>query len=609
MQRFFYSSLVLAGVSFSAQADEQLLALSPMTVTATRTEHDSRLVSTLVITREQIEKRQINSVEEALRGMAGINIANNGGLGKNTSIFLRGTESDHVLVLIDGVRVGSVTTGTTAFEHLPIYEIDHIEVVRGPRSSLYGSEALGGIIHIHTRRGADRPVQPNFSVGAGSHDRFRASGGVSGDIGDSWYNLNISHQKSNGFNSCSSGFNFGCFSVEPDNDGYRNESGTARAGHKFGDFLLLEGHALYASGRSEYDGSEFSGNVLDFVQQTVGGQAKMRFADFWHTTLKVGESKDRADTHFNEIDTGRFNTTRVSFSVQNDFYPADNHVVSLGYDYLDDSVDTSNALSETSRDDHGLYAQYQGDIGQQQIVLGFRDDHNQQFGRYDTWNAAWGYSFDNGLQLSASYGTAFKAPTFNELYFPSFGNPNLSPERSRSYELGVSGRHFDIDWAVNGYLTYISQLIAFDSSFTPQNISRSRIAGVELTASGRLFDFDVSAQLSFLQPENLGSGENKGNVLPRRAEKTFRLDVDRRFGPLGFGATVVAEGRRFDDLANARRLGGFVTLDLRTEYQPLEEVVLQAKVNNVLNKQYQTVAGFNTDDLNVFFTVRYTPKL
>ncbi|PKM12356.1 MAG: TonB-dependent vitamin B12 receptor [Gammaproteobacteria bacterium HGW-Gammaproteobacteria-3] len=608
MQKIIVAPFLWLGLGASVQAQDTQ-TLDPLTVTATRTEHSTRLASTLVISREQIETRQIRSVEEALRGMAGINIANTGGPGKSTSIFLRGTESDHILVMVDGVRIGSVTTGSAAFEFMPIAEIDHIEVIKGPRSSLYGTEALGGIIHIHTRRGADRAIKPRFSAGAGSHDRYTVSGGVSGAIADSWYNLNISHDQSNGFNACSSGFNFGCFTVEPDDDGFRNESGSMRLGHKFGDILSLEGNALYASGKNEFDGSVFSGNDVDFIQQVVGGQAKLRAVDFWGLTLKAGESKDRSDSNFNGEDTGIFNTSRVSASAQNDFYLLEGHVLSLGYDYLHDSVDSSTEFKESSRDNHGVFTQYQADIGRHQIILGFRNDHNEQFGSNNTWNAAWGYAFDTDVQVSASVGKGFKAPTFNELYFPFSSNPDLAPERSRSYELGVAGQHLGVDWALNGYLTQVENAIVLDSAFIPQNISKSHIIGIEATAATRVYDTDISAQLSFLDPENRDSGANRGNVLPRRAEKTFRLDVDRRFGVFGFGSTVIAEGRRFDDQANTQRLGGFVTLDLRTEVQLHKTLLLQAKVNNILNKQYQTVAGFNTDDLNFFFTVRYNPEL
>ncbi len=606
MKTINFSLLLLATTSPVLAVEPQ--TLSPLTITATRTEQDTRLVSTTLIKRDDIERLQSRSVEDALRGIAGINITNSGGLGKNTSFFLRGTESDHILVMIDGIRVGSATTGSTAFQNLPINEIDSIEVIRGPRSSLYGSEALGGIIHIRTRKGADTLASPVFSAGIGSHDHYMASAGVSGRYENSWYNVNLSHEKTNGFNSCGNAPIFGCFTNEPDDDGYRNEAGSLRLGHQFGDWLTLEGHALYSDGDTQFDGSFV--NQADFVQQVFGGQAKIKATDFWTINIQGGESRDRTKNSQSGIERSSFNTQRHSVSIQNNFTFLDNHIVTAGYDYLNDEVDSSLVFVETSRDDHAYFGQYQGQFDQHQIILGIRQDHNQQFGRFATWNAAWGYAFDNGLLVSASYGTAYKAPTFNELYFPGFGNATLSPERSRSYEVGVSGQHPLGNWSVNGYLTYITNLIAFDIDiFAPNNIDQARILGMEMTADARIFDFDILANFTFLNPENQGGGMNDGKLLARRAETIFRLDVDRRWGDFSFGSTMTAEGRRFDNASNSRRVGGYVTLDLRAEYEFFEQVRLQAKVNNVLNKRYKTVAGFNQDELNLFFTLHYTPKL
>ena len=598
-----------------AVSANEIQELPPLTVTATRTEQSTFLASTTVITREDIERLQVQSIEQALRGVAGINIANQGGLGKTTSIFLRGTESDHVLVLIDGVKVGSVTTGASAFQFIPISEVEQIEVVRGPRSSLYGSEAIGGIIHIHTRRGADSRVKLSLSAGTGSHDHYRYSAGLSGNIQDSWYNIHASHEQSHGFNACSSGLTFGCFADEPDDDGFRNEAGSVRLGHRFSDWLTVEGHALYSDGDTQFDGSSLSGNQADFVQQIIGGQIKIKPLDFWTVVLKGGESRDRERDKFNSVDVSHFNSQRISFSAQNDFAITDDHLLTLGYDYLDDRVDSSTAFAVTGRKNQAVFSQYQGNFAQHQIILGVREDFNEQFGNYTTWNAAWGYAFTNGIELSASYGTAFKAPTFNELYFPNFSNPNLDPERSESYEVGVQGSHDWGHWSLNGYLTNINDLIALDSTFIPQNISKARILGLEAIAGTELYGFTLQAQYSLMKPENLAQGSNHGNLLSRRAEQVFRLDIDRHFGPygwvgpIGLGATVIAEGRRFDDLANTRRVAGFVTLDLRAEYEIIEQLVVQAKVNNILDKQYQTVAGFNTDGLNVFFNIKYSPSL
>ncbi len=603
-QLFFF----LLSFSTLCQAqDEVVETLSPVTITTTRTEQKTNLVSSTVIKRADIERLQVNSVEEALRGIAGVNVTNNGGLGKQTSVFMRGTNADHVLVLIDGVRVGSVTSGTTAFQDLPISEIDTIEVVRGAKSSLYGSEAIGGVIHIHTRSGADSKAKPVFSASAGSHNHYRVSAGVSGKDEKSWYNVNLTHEQTQGFNSCDSGLKYGCFTVERDHDGFNNHSGSLRVGYKFSDRLLFEFNSLYANGYNEFDGS--AQNQERFSQQVIGGQIKFKATDFWNFTLKAGESRDRSKNKLNGVDKSSFNTARLSVSAQNDFTLADNSILSLGYDYLSDAVKSSVKYAEAQRDNHAGFVQYQGRYQDHQLLLGGRFDHNQQFNNRITWNAGYGYHFLDAFDISASYATAYKAPTFNQLYYPGFGSATLSPERSKNYETSISGKQGWGQWAVNFYQVDIQDLIAFDSTFIPKNISTARIRGMDANASTQLFGWNVQGNLSLLDPRNRENGTNAGKLLPRRAQQTFRLDVDKRLEDFSAGFSVRAEGRRFDDLANTRRVGGFATLDLRAEYTLFKQLTLQAKVNNILNKQYQTVAGYNTDDLNVFFTLRYTPNL
>ncbi len=587
--------------------DEVVETLSPVTITATRTQQKTELVSTTVLHRADIERLQVNSVEEALRGIAGVNISNNGGLGKATSIFMRGSNADHVLVLIDGVRVGSVTTGTTAFEDLPINEIDHIEIVRGAKSSLYGSEAIGGVIHIHTRRGADTAAKPVFSVSAGSHDHYRYSAGVSGKDDKSWYNANLTHEQTQGFNSCDSGLKYGCFANELDHDGFNNHSGSLRLGHKFSDKLLFEFNSLYANGYNEFDGS--AQNQSRFSQQVIGGQIKFKATDFWNFTLRAGESRDRNKNKLNGVYKSSFNTARLSLSAQNDFTLAENNILTLGYDYLSDAVKGSVKYAQSQRDNHAGFAQYQGQYQDHQLLLGGRFDHNQQFGDHTTWNAGYGYHFLDAFDISASYATAYKAPTFNQLYYPGFGSATLSPERSKNYETGIRGKHDWGQWAVNFYQIDIQDLIAFDSTFTPKNISSARIRGMEAIASTQWLGFNVQGNLSLLDPRNKENGANAGKLLPRRAQQILRIDVDKRLDDFSAGVSFRAEGRRFDDLANTRRVAGFATLDLRAEYTLFNQLTLQAKVNNILNKQYQTVAGYNMDDLNVFFTLRYIPNL
>ncbi|MDV3243103.1 MAG: TonB-dependent receptor, partial [Methylocaldum sp.] len=477
--------------------------------------------------------------------------------------------------------------------------------------SLYGSEAIGGVIQIFTRKGGEG-FKPYLSFGAGSHSMYKATGGVSGGNDRAWYSLNGSRLETRGFNACA-GRPFslgggGCFTRQPDDDGYRNTSGSARAGYRFDNGLEIEGNLLHAEGENEFDGN--LQNRSTFVQQMVGGRLKYSPFEFWTTSLRAGRTLDESDNFRDRRFSSTFDTQRVNVTWQNDFALAEGHLLTLGLDYYNDQVDSTTDYAVDSRDDKAGFAQYQLTLGGFDAVLGTRVDDNEQFGVYPTGNVALGYGFDNGIRLSASWGKAFKAPTFNELYFPGFGNPMLEPETSESWEVGISGQHWDVAWALNGYHTEIDDMIATvcgQVSCFAENLDRARILGLEAQASTRLWGFDIAANLSLIDPENLSEGANNGNRLPRRAQTMFRFDVDRSVGPVRVGTTVYGEGRRFDDVANTQRLAGYVTVDLRASVDLYRGLSLEGRVANLLNKQYQTARFFYQDDLNFFLTVRYAP--
>lgn len=606
-------------------ADEQSKEFKPLIITATRTEQrlDAALASTTVITREDIERRQAATFQDVLRGVPGVGIANSGGLGKATSAFIRGTESDHVLILIDGLRVGSATSGGAAFQDIPIDQIDRIEIVRGPRSSLYGSEAIGGVIQIFTRRG-EGDLRPTFSVGGGSHRTYKVSGGVSGSIGNAWYSFNASRIDSEGFNSCR-GLPFppggGCFTFEGDPDGYTNNSGSARAGYRFDETLEVEGHFLHIEGDNEFDGS--ISNESEIKQQVVGGTLRYSPFDLWDITISGGRHLDESDNFLRpkmsdtqRVFSSRFDTERRSVTVQNDVSITADQIITLGFDYYNDEISSTESFDEDSRDNKGGFAQYQGSFGANDWVFGVRYDDNEQFGGEVTGNAAWGYTFGDTLRLTAGVGSAFKAPSFNELYFPGFGNPDLDPEKSISFELGANGQMAGVRWSLSGYYTRLDELIipvfslvecAPPFFFCAQNVDEAQVLGLEATASATLWGWDVAANLTLIDPENRGDEGNKGNVLPRRAQQMFQIDLDRRINWVSGGISVYGEGRKFDDLANNERLGGFVLADVRVAFYLPQDFVLEGRVSNVFDKDYETAGLFNQDGRNFFFTLRYTP--
>jgi vitamin B12 transporter len=601
---------VLPGTAFAANADAGD-ELDEVVVTATRTAitTDAALAPVEVIGRDEILRAQATSLADLLRGRAGINITNQGGDGKLTTMFVRGSESDHVLVLIDGVRVGSATSGLVSFQDLPVSLIDRIEIVRGPRSSLYGSEAIGGVIQIFTRR--DRgDATFRFHAGAGSHGRREGGIGIGGGSERGWFGLDAGFKRTDGIDACrGAGFPVfaGCFvDGQTDRDGYTQHAFSLRGGVNIGDSVVLQGHGLRVSGENEYDGS-FVDNS-DIVQQVVGATLKWQAGERVAVQFAAGSNKDESENFLGTVSAGEFATQRDSASVQADFTLAERQVLTAGLDWLRDRVDSDTGYDDTRRSNRAVFAQYQGGFGAHDLQLAVRRDDNDQFGGKTTGSAAWGMGFAEHWRVTASYGTAFKAPTFNELYFPFFGNPDLRPEHSKTFDLGLAWRGERTRVALNAFETRVDDLIAYDGSiFLPNNIEKTRLRGAELQVDTVVFGWNIVGAASWLDPENRAPGLNDGKDLPRRARETARIDVDRAFGDFSVGLTGVANGERYDDLGNTRRVDGFATLDLRAEYRFAQHWTLQARVANVFDEQYETTSFYNQPGRTWSLMLRFQP--
>lgn len=623
MNTFPIRAALLLAASAVALANPSLALANPaatdadeVVVTATRTARtvDETLAPVTVITRDDIERRQASSVEDLLRGVPGLSIANNGGPGKSTALFLRGTESDHVLVLIDGVKVGSATSGGASLQDIPVELVERIEVVRGPRSSLYGSEAIGGVIQIFTRKGGGA-LRPSLALGAGRHGTTRASAGVSGGNERSWFSAQLGSFATDGFNACSgkpSPGGAGCFVSAPDRDGYRSLSGSARAGLRFDNGARADVHWLRVLADNEFDNSTL--DEAESVQHVVGGSVELPAAASWRMRLAAGQSRDESDNFTRGVFKSRFATRRDTASWQNDLDLGAERTLTLGLDWQDDRIDSTTAYALSSRDNRGAFAQYQAGYGHHDLQAALRRDDNEQFGGRTTGGLAWGWAFAPDLRLTASYGTAFKTPTFNELYFPNFGNPDLRPEKSRSVEVGLgglagrAGLAGAMRWSVNAFETRIDDMIAYDAARrAADNVDEARIRGVELVSAARAGAWDLAASLTLLDPRNRSAGANDDNVLPRRARRALRLDADRELGRWRLGATLHTEGRRYDDLGNRRGMGGYATIDVRADYAIAKDWRAQARLANLFDHDYETAAFFNQPGRSLFVTLRYEP--
>ncbi|MDG1581394.1 TonB-dependent vitamin B12 receptor [Pseudomonas sp. GOM6] len=600
---------------FAVQANP--LNLDRQVVTATRTATPLvAIASSSVITRDDIERSQATSVPEVLRGLAGVQIASNGGRGKSTSLYLRGASDKQLLVLVDGVRIGSATSGSAALQDIPLGLIERIEVVRGPRSALYGSEALGGVIQLFTRRGQGEGFKPYLSLGAGSRSSYSGTAGVAGGNGRGWFDLGVSSEDTAGINARayrSTAPN----AYEADNDGYRQLSASLRGGLRFDNGLELDGNWLQGDTHSDFDSRSSRGTsgrdaYSDGEQQVLGGRARFNPLDAWKVTLQAGHSEERSDNYQDGRFYSRFDSERDSLGWQNDFGLSDDQLLTLGFDYQQDRIDTSDVYAEDSRFNRGYYTQYQGRFGRHGLTLGLRRDDNQQYGDHDTGNLGWSYDLSDSLTLSAAYGTAFRAPTFNDLYYPASsytaGNPELKPEESENYEIGLRGTAGWGEWSLNAFENQIDDLIVWagSSPMRPENVESARIRGLESMARTQLADWDLAATLTLLDPQDR-SAQNHGHQLARRAKRTFNLDADRRLGDFGVGATLFAASQRFDSASNDEesRLPGYALVDLRGEYHIDAEWRMQAKISNLFDRDYETAQTYEQPGRVFYVTLRY----
>lgn len=586
---------------------EDATTLDDIVVTADRKARsvDTTLAPVSIITRQDIEQYQATSLPDVLRRLPGITLSNSGGAGKTTSVFMRGTNSSHVLVLVDGVKVGSATTGSIAFEDLPLDQVERIEVVRGPRSSLYGSEAIGGVIQIFTRKGGNG-FQPEVSVSVGSHNTQKANVNLAGGTEATWYNLNAGTEQTDGFNATAN-------NQEPDADGYARDSVALRAGHRFANGTEAEISAVHAAGDSQFD-SSFN-NETHFTQSVVSGKVTHALSDKVLLKAQLGQARDESDNYLNGQPLTAFrtyNTRRNSAAVQADVGVGENGSATVGLDWQNDQVTSDSVYDRTSRDNTGVFANYQTDFGKNRVDIAARHDDNEQFGGHNTGAVAIGRDLANGMRVTGSYGTAFKAPNFNDLYYPFSGDPTLTPETAQNAELGISGKLAGgkAQWSANVFSNEINNLISYPPpDYQVSQTDKARIQGLELSATTQLAGWEVNGNATLQQPENR-SGVDAGKQLIYRPEQHANVDIDRELGKFRVGATVRGESQRYTDSANteSKKLAGYGMLDVRADYRVSKDWTVGAKLGNVLGKDYQTNNGYNQDGVNGLVTVKYAPK-
>lgn len=601
-----FAAALLASGTVLAQGAPQRDAptLTPVAVTASRTPMrvDETIAEVTVIDRARIEQAAGQTLPELLSRQPGVQLSSNGGLGKTSSVYLRGLEARHTLLLVDGVRYNSATTGTPNWDNIPLDQIERIEIVRGPLSGLYGSEAVGGVVQIFTRRGS-LGVHPEASVMAGSHHTARLGGGLRFGQGIFDGAVRVDRTVTRGYSATNSHVPFGNF--DPDDDGFRQTAASASLGVKLGAAWRADVNLLQSDGVAQIDdGPGVDSRVkLHTEVQTVrvGGPVHGP----WHSALRLSHSEDVYDT----LSTASFfGTGEIATEQQQVTW--ENHVATpLGtaivlVENLEQKVRRSGApFAVSDRTIHALALGFDGQYGAHTWQASLRNDRNSQFGSQTNGTVGYGFDLAPAWRIGASYGTSFVAPSFNQLYYPGFGNPNLQPEEGKQSEVSLrwrgAGQQLRAAWFDNRIRGYIS------SGPLPTNIPRTRIDGYSLSYESQWSGWTMAASLDHLDPRNVTPGASYDKLLPRRAKDALRLALDTELGAWRVGGSLNAFGHRFDDAANTRRLGGYTTLDLRADWRLARQWLLGLRLNNVGDKRYETVYGYNQAPREVFVTLSW----
>lgn len=578
-----------------AYADE-VTVLSEVVVTATRSaEVAAPLPNSTVITREEIATRQPSSVTELLQQESGINVGSNGGPLTVNSVFLRGTSSKQVLILIDGVRVNDANQGAFDLSQLRPDDIERIEIARGPYSSQYGSDAVGGVIQIFTRKS----TKAEASVRGGSYGTQEYNAGAS--IGDSKNGLSVrgGYLTTEGFSATNK--NSGSYYF-PDRDG-----GLAKTGMLSGQAELNE--KISASFNSTWkDGTvEFDQGVTDQQLGAASTELKYKVNTVWTQRLQLGWLRQNVET---EAFGSKFLTERDSASWLHDVQWAEDWNLVGGIDFQDENASSYDLFSSASVFDEnlkntGVFITQYGKVGIFSGSASLREDHHDTFGNHTTGNATLAAQVTPNAKVYAAYGTAFRAPSANDLYSPGYGgsyggNPDLQPETSEQTEVGTELTYLGQRIRVSGYHNRLTDMIAASNStpFNYINVASATLQGLELDVSGKFQRLSYSVNAS-----QQSAKDNNGSWLVQRPKASFNTT-------LGYGITdsinAGAELRaRSDSKSGGVELPGYTLVNLYAGWQIIPALTLGARLENLGNKEYQVVNGYNTAERSGYLTATY----
>ncbi|HAT23949.1 MAG: TonB-dependent vitamin B12 receptor BtuB [Pantoea sp.] len=580
----------------------------------------SVLASTTVVTRAEIDRWQAKSLTDVMRRLPGVDVAQNGGLGQTSSLFIRGTNSSHVLILIDGIRLNQAgISGSSDLSQIPLSLVQRIEYIRGARSAVYGSDAIGGVVNIITGR-----AQPGttLTAGVGSQGYQSYDGSTQQMLGDATkLTLAGNYTYTRGFD-VGAGYPNDYGPAQGDRDGFMSKTLYGNLEHQFSEELsgFVRGYGF--DNRTAYDGSL----TYDKDFNVVGlADTRQLYSQTWDTGLHYNR-----DIYSTQLIASYSRTKDINYDPRNGRYGAAStfddvtqynlqwgNTVQVGQGAISGGIDWQKETTEPGTNtlaegyeqrNTGLYLTGQQQFGSVTLEGALRGDDNNQFGWHNTWQTAASWEFISGYRVFASYGTAFKAPNLSQVYSPGYGNPDLEPEKSKQWEGGFEGLTGPVNWRVSGYRNDIDNLIDSDpATYRYYNISKARIKGVEATAS---FDTGpLGHQISY-DYVDARDGETDQQLV-RRAKQQVKYQLDWTIYNLDWSVTYHYLGDRFDNDYNsypARRvkLGGVSLWDLAASYPVTSQLTVRGRIANLFDKDYETAYGYRTPGTEYYLSASYS---
>lgn len=606
-------------------------------VTATRTPIPKKnvIADVTIITSEEIESAGSSSLVDLLQKQPGVEISNAGGAGQLSTIFLRGNSSNHVVILVDGLRINAVTSSLTALSNISLSQIDKIEILRGSASSLYGPDAVGGVIQIFTKQ-AINGFKPYIGIGLGKYNTKSIQAGIRAGNQDTSYSLNISGFNTSGFSAYKT--------TNPllnDKDGFTNTSISGSLSHKFNEKNQIAFQFFNSNGLNHYDNhNDPNGGTnwqkLDFrsqmIQESFAITLKNTLTENWSSNLRIGRGIDKNIqaqiynlndfTYYSAHDKNI--TTQDQLTWQNDFkLPLGN--LTLLYDQIDQKISADTVYDKTERDNKGYMLGYTIIKDSQDLQFNFRLDDNSAYKQNETGNIGYAYHLNDRWRITSSISKAFKEPSFDVLYYPadnwgSRPNPNLKPEKSFSRELSIKYQEDLESFSATFYKNDIKKLISnvtencdISCTYTPYNVGNGEINSAIFSINKFIGHFEIAGNYTLQSAKNTETRKD----LNLRASQYGNLRINYYFGDWKLGIESSGSGLRYQDTDNKIPLPGYAIFNLVADYKLNNDIKINMRLNNLLNKDYElNFSGFSrssgfasqAESTSFFINLRYEPQ-